>query len=358
MKRILVLSDSFNGYGAEYMIGWVGSMLAENGYDVIFCSPFDSKKDGRLSDKGKFIGLGLSRNANPLLKILQYFVFSAWNVCKICKKHNVDIIVTFKENPLCIALLAKIFTGVKHLHSERDDPYNRDTISSKIKMWLYRFTDHIVFQTKGAQDFFCNKISSRSTIIPNPVTIPEIKWSQSNSKKTIANVGRLNIRYKRQDILLHAFSRIKDELDGWSLVFYGDGYDMEELKTLAKDLDVYERVEFAGKISNVCERLVNDGIFVLTSDTEGLPNVLLEAMSLGMPVIATDCSPGGAKALVSEDNGILVERGNISQVAQAILNLVADAPKTRLLAQNARASVSKYAPNTISEKWINVINKI
>lgn len=358
MKKILLLSDSFNGYGAEYMIGWIGSMLADNGYEVIFCSIYDESKSEKLSSQSKFISLNLGRCINSIFLIFRYFISAGVQIGNLCRKYDVDIVITFKENPLCLALVAKLISGVKHVHSERDDPYNRDTIASKIKMWLYRFSDHIVFQTKNAQNFFCKKITDKSSIIPNPVVVPKLLWTFEKSKKTIVNVGRLNVRYKRQDLLIFAFAKLKEKLSDWSLVFYGDGEDKEYLENLAKENGIFEQVIFQGKVNNVSEKLVNEGIFVLTSDTEGLPNALLEAMALGMPVVATDCSPGGARTLISENNGILVERGNISQIADAIISIVESPEKTVELSKNARNSVFQYDPQNIYEKWNNVINTI
>ena len=359
MKKILVLSDSFTGYGAEYMIGWVGSMLAENGYEVIFCSPFDSDKDDRLSDKGKFIGFGLRRNANPLLKIIQYFLLSAWKVCKICKKHNIDTIVTFKENPLCIALLAKLFKGVRHLHSERDDPYNRDTISSRFKMWLYRFCDKLVFQTVGARDFFPENVRLRSSVIPNPVVVPEEQWRLDKSKKIIVCVGRLNVRYKRQDLLINAFSKFIEHHPDWLLMFVGDGKDMNHLKKLAKDLGVDKQVIFEGKVNNVKDYLLQSRIYVLSSDTEGMPNALMEAMALGMPVITTDCSPGGGRYLVNNlVNGILVSKGNMEEIYEALMKISSMGDDVMKMACQARLDMTKLNPSIVSSQWINLINEL
>ena len=358
MKKILLLSDSFNGYGAEHMIGWIGNMLADNGYEVIFCSIYDKSKNEKLSSKSNFISLNLDRDTNPLFLIFRYFMFAGIQIGNLCRKYDIDIIITFKENPLCIALIAKLFSKVKHIHSERDDPYNRDTIASKIKMWLYRFADHIVFQTIGAQKYFCKKIIDKSSIIPNPVVIPDLLWIPEKAHKTIANVGRLNVRYKRQDLLIRAFASLKEELSDWKLIFYGDGKDRKYLESLAKEQNVSEQVIFKGRVENVIERLVDDGIFVLTSDTEGLPNVLLEAMSIGMPVVATDCSPGGARTLLSENNGILVERGNVSEIANAIMKMVENTEFSVNVSRNARNSVLQYNPQAIYKKWVCVINSI
>lgn len=354
-NRIMLVSNSFEGYGAEYMLAWLGNMLAENGFQVYACAIYDKKKNCRINSNVAFLSIELVKSTNPLYFVFLYLFSAGFKLARLCKQNKITTVVTFKENPLCVALIAKMFCGFRHIHSERDDPYNRDTCASKFKMWLYRFTDHIVFQTKGAQKFFNQNIINQSTIIPNPVIIPSQSWNLDKAKKTIACVGRLDIRYKRQDILIKAFAQLEAKYNDWKLVFYGDGNDRLKLEHLVSELKIEERVVFYGKVENVSERLVNDGIFVLASDTEGMPNALMEAMALGMPVISTDCSPGGAALLLENPrNGIIVNRGDVIGMCQAISNMIDNPSKASLMGNAARVSMKKYSPIDIKEKWMMI----
>ena len=357
MNKFLLLSDSYEGYGAEKMLLWLGTELAARKKDISFFSVYDNHRCKGIPESLPFFGLGYDRNTQSVLRYLYYFFVCPFALIRYIRKNKIDCVVTFKENPLCLALIAKLFCGVKHIHSERDDPYNRDTYGAKFKMWLYRFTDHLVFQTKGAQDFFQPCVVSKSIIIPNPVVVPEKCWCIDGSRKTIACVGRLNIRYKRQDVLIKAFSALDSKYDEWRLVFYGDGDDRETLERLVSDLQLQNRVSFLGKVDNVSERLLGDGLFVLASDTEGMPNALMEAMALGMPVISTDCSPGGARALIDDGiNGLIVERSSELRLAEAMSRLLDDDKMRGALGRSAHKKMQDYQPSLIFDQWYTLLS--
>ena len=357
MNKFLLLSDSYEGYGAEKMLLWLGTELAARKKDISFFSVYDNHRCKGIPESLPFFCLGYDRNTQSVLRYLYYFFVCPFALIRYIRKNKIDCVVTFKENPLCLALIAKLFCGVKHIHSERDDPYNRDTYGAKFKMWLYRFTDHVVFQTKGAQEYYQPCVVNKSVIIPNPVVIPEKCWHLEKSLKTIACVGRLNIRYKRQDVLIKAFSVLDSKFDEWRLVFYGDGDDKLKLERLVSDLKLQNRISFLGKVDNVSERLLRDGLFVLASDTEGMPNALMEAMALGMPVISTDCSPGGAKSLIDNgENGWLVKRASEREMAEALMILLNDKRLRVRLGENARLKMAMYSPSVIYNRWVNYID--
>ena len=253
MKKILMLAKSFEGYGAEMMQMRVGSYLATSGNEVMFCSFFEEQANSMIADKSQRKALLSKSCRNQLIRQVQIFLVCPWKLYRLHQELKFDCVITFKENPLCVALPVKLFTQFKLIHSERDNPYNRDTLASKIKMWLYRFADVIVVQTEGARAFFGNKVRRKSVLIPNFVSMPKAQWSCANARKTFVSAGRLDIRYKRQDILIKAFSRISEKYPDWEVVLYGDGHDRGILEKLAIDLNVYDKILFKGKTSNVPE---------------------------------------------------------------------------------------------------------
>ena len=352
MKSILILSDSFNGYGAEHILKWLGNGLCEHGYEITFCSIFDQEKSFDLNGKAEYYQMHFSFRVFDR----NYFLKGVKKLFALNKRSHFDYVITFHTNPFLMALLGKRFCGYKIIHSERDNPYNRDTIASKVKMWLYRYADIVVFQTRGAQQFFDNKTIKKSVIIPNPITIPSLQWSYSGNC-TIASVGRLDMRYKRQDVLLDAFKKLLSYFPDYKLVLYGDGCDRHNLEIYAKSLGIESNVIFKGKVSNVMAQLVEDDLFVLSSDSEGMPNALMEAMALGMPVVSTDCEPGGARALIDDGvNGLLVERSSVDDLASAIIRLVSDKNMQTTLGVNAREKMTHFAPDVILEEWIKCFN--
>lgn len=358
MKKILMLAKTFDGYGAELMQIRVGNYLATRGNQVTFCSFFEEQGNNMIADICQKKGLLSKRSNNPLIRLIQIFLICPWKLYRLHKELMFDRVITFKENPLCAALPVCLFNQCKLIHSERDNPYNRDTLSSKVKMWLYRFADVIVFQTEGARDFFCDKVRRKSVLIPNFVRIPNVQWNLEQSNKSIVSIGRLNIRYKRQDVLIEAFAEIRKKHKDFVLIFYGDGDDKERLEKLCVSLGIKEDVRFLGKVPDASKKIQYDGIFVLTSDTEGIPNALMEAMALGMPVVSTDCEPGGARLLIdSNENGLLVNRGDKESVVNAISFIIDNPSQAKIMGGAARESMKKYSESVIFPKWEEVLNK-
>ena len=353
-RCILLLSDSFIGYGAEHILRWLGNKLCENGNKVVFCSIFDSDRPQGLSEGAYSYQMGFDWWKYDV----HYFFAGARFLRKICKSENVDYVITFHTNPFLLALIARLFSSFKILHSERDNPYVRDTIATKFKMRLYRYADKVVFQTEGAKLFFDKKTQRKSTIIPNPVEIPGMQWLNLSSAKTLVSVGRLDIRFKRQDLLLNAFSIIIKDFPGYRLRFYGDGIHRKQLEEQAVELGVSDKVDFLGKVSGVTAHLINEGVFVMTSDSEGMPNSLMEAMALGMPVISTDCEPGGARALIDDGvNGYITERSSVEDLVRVLRIVLADEKLQEAIGREARRKMHQYSPGQVFQMWINYIEK-
>lgn len=125
-----------------------------------------------------------------------------------------------------------------------------------------------------------------------------------------------------------------------------------ELKMIVKNRNLDSCITFVGQVNNVIEQLAKANVYVLTSDIEGIPNSLLEAMAFGMPVVSTNCLPGGAAYLIgNNENGLLVPKGDKNELAKALIKLL-KSPELRLdYSQKARKAVEKYDEKPIIELW-------
>ena len=208
-------------------------------------------------------------------------------------------------------------------------------------------------------NFYKFNIPERSFIIPNPVHIPPLQWKDEETKNIIVSVGRIDIGHKRQDVLVKAYAIVHHQHPEARLKIVGDGNDKERLKNLVSDLGLSENIFFTGQVKDVYSEMIDSKIFVLTSDFEGIPNALLEAMALGLPVISTDCTPGGAAFLI-EDNkyGRLVPRGDVEKVAEQIVSLLEDKNARIKLGEAARRHVCEFKEDNIIKQWDEVINKM
>lgn len=341
--------------GREKMFVWLANTLAEEGMDVTICTMYDKERCPKYSPKVKAIYLGVKYYSNFYLRTTQLFTLLRWKLKKIIR--NYDTVVSFGDITFRALISLRRTCKFKLLVSERGDPNNKNSRLSKQGNDLLKYADTVVFQTTGAQSYYPDSIKRKSVVIPNAIEIPEARWERANSKKGIAYVGRIDFWQKRLDVLIEAFSIVSKKHPEYILDVYGDG-EMDRLKGVCEKLDVMETVVLHGVSRDVNEKLLEDEIFVITSDFEGIPNSLLEAMALGMPVVSTNCSPGGAAMLIDDGiNGRLVDCGNSEQVAEAINDFIENPLNADVCARNAREKMKDFEPRKIIKLWMNAINQ-
>lgn len=353
-KKILIISDSFVPYGAEKMLLWIGHSLGRARNEVEFVSMFDTIREKAIGFSFPSYEFGISRKGRILFRNYKYFASGYKKLRSLfdCKKY--DYVLSFGQKSYYILLLLRSTYKFRIILSERNDPYHAKKIIAHINKLLYNKADKIVFQTEGAKTFY-NNIKNNIYIIPNPVEIPKEVWNIAVTNKSIINVGRLDIKQKRQDLLLRAFKRIQYKYPDYHLELIGDGKDRFKIEALARKLGISDKIIFRGRVNNVNSYLRCASVFVFTSDYEGMPNALMEAMALGMPVVSTNCSPGGARELIeSGKNGLLVNCGDEVSLYNAIVGIISTPEVAISYGMQARKSMLKYAPNIISNEWDNL----
>ncbi len=159
--------------------------------------------------------------------------------------------------------------------------------------------------------------------------------------------------------MIEAFKKINKLNNDINLVFYGDGPDMQIIKDLVSKYNLDKFVIFAGKVDNIHEVVSKSKVYVLTSDYEGIPNSLIEAMSSGVPVVSTDCSPGGAKLLIKHKvNGLLVPVGDVNKIADSVMEILNNPSTAERYAKEATKISEEFSPDKIIRKWEELIKKV
>ena len=190
--------------------------------------------------------------------------------------------------------------------------------------------------------------------VPNPVVLPTVSTRQSSGKRAILSVGQLS-HQKAQDVLLEAFAQVVAKKAEWNLVIVGDGPRKQDLLEQASSLGIADRVEWADWTSDIGSYYKNAGIFVLPSRYEGMPNVLLEAMSFGLPSIVTDASPGPLEHVVDGENGLVVPVEDVNRLASAIVRLAESCDLRDRLGTAARERMAQLERSGLEGAWVSVL---
>lgn len=273
------------------------------------------------------------------------------------KKFQSDVIIGFKDNNNFCASLAGRVLRIPAIISERADPfmtYKNIGYLTKLKLFCINRANGAVFQTEGASKFYSKKLQSKGTVIPNPIlinrNIPIISYDKM--PKTIVSLGRLSNKQKRLDIMIDAFKIFHQSHQDYHLYVYGIGEDEDYLREYLKINKLENYVTLMGLSNNSLEDLSKHGIFIITSIFEGISNSLLEAMAIGLPVVSTDHSPGGARLLISDhENGLLTPVNDAKAIANALAEFADDSNLAKQCGMNAKGVLDRFEVNRIIDMW-------
>ena len=246
--------------------------------------------------------------------------------------------------------------GQKHffLVSERNDPTRYE--HRRIRDLCYRRARVVVCQTEDAVKSFPAGIRKKSVVIPNPLEPEEAPYTGEREKRIVA-VGRLNAQ-KNHKLLLRAFASFAKSRTDYILELYGQGELEPELRTLAKELGIDSCVIFKGFSSHVLADIRTAAMYVLSSDYEGISNSMLEAMALGLPVIATDCPIGGSRMYIRDGvNGLLVPVGDEQRLVHAMERLADEPAYGERLGREAVKLRGELATAKIADKFLALVRR-
>lgn len=271
-----------------------------------------------------------------------------------------DAVVSFGEKTNVVTVLATRGLGLKVIVSERTDPHAHKIgpLWDGLRWWTYAMADRIVVQSQAALCYFLPKFHRAATVIPNPVVRPPAPYYERGtdpSSLSIIAVGRFS-KEKRFDILLKAFSFLTTLHPEWTLTIVGEGPLRSELESLRDSLNLSERVSLPGHVKNVYAYLARASLFVMTSEFEGFPNALCEAMACGLPVVCFDCPGGIADILKSGDNGVLVQRENFGALTEAMHRMMSDASERQRLGRRAKEVSSVFSVEKVMRMWEEVLH--
>ena len=359
--NIVFITNSIGYGGAEKIMSFVADFLSQNGHSVVILNlnavpVYVNEYTQSFNDNIKVISLEkCNRNKH---------CFRIQHIISVVKEYEADVMVAFTMFPNFYAEIVALLTGIPAIMSERGNPYVTFSKSLKDRI-IYNIINHSkggVFQTKEASTFYGKRLRKRGVVIPNPISLKNKKIpiiSIQDRQKTVVSVGRFQNVQKRYDVMLKAFKKFSQHHPGYTLILYCSGEDEAIIRNWINELNISDKVKLPGAIKNPIEHIYKDGIFVITSDYEGIPNALLEAMAVGLPVVATDCSPGGARLLIQHnENGQIVPTEDYEAVATALSRYADNAEFAEHCGDNARRVLQTFAPSVIGAQWESYIMKV
>lgn len=354
LNRLVFVCDSMGSGGAEKVIASLSNSFVKKGINVTIVGVADLNVPHSFYELDNCIEyITLSNGSGKRIKALQRpFVLR-----KALKGLSPDVVISFLPNANIYTWLSLIGTKIPHIVSERNNPYldPKKKIVRLLKTLSFIFADGRVFQTKDAMNYYSKVIQDGGTIIKNPIVLNTDKIVFAPIKKKIVlAVGSLKAQ-KNYKCLLDAFKIFNERMNGcYRLKIYGEGSLKNELIQYGSVNGIAQFVDFVGNDTEWHKKEQDDAMYVLSSDYEGMPNSLAEAMLLGIPSISTDCPTGGSRELIKDGiNGLLVPVNDYAALADKMIEITKISPEK--LYNETRTMLIDYSVEEISIQWINYI---
>lgn len=358
MSKILFYISSLNRGGAERVLLSVVDFCKEK-HEVVLLTDVYADDEYNLPDDVKRICI-----ADICKKRMHRYVAALYRIFlirKICKSEKAELAIAFMSSSGIRLEFATIFMRIKTAISIRNNPLHELNHKWRRKLLIFALkrTDGVIFQMSSQKELFDKKIQEKSIVILNPANKEFCEVASTEERRNeIVTVGRL-YDYKNQSLLINSFYDIKDIFPNMKLYIYGEGDYREQLEKHIKQLSLEEKVFLPGAVSNVVDKIKDAKLFVLPSDTEGMPNTLIEAMLLGLPVISTDCPCGGPRSLIEHgENGLLVPTGDRIALTKAIKSILDDDEFASKIGEKAREIIKLCDGKVICMQWLDYIEKI
>ena len=282
--------------------------------------------------------------------------------CKIRKYVKIispDIVVSFMSENDARNYVATRGLGVRTVMSVRNDPtiLFKGNIKSALFKFVYNHADGVVFQTEDARNWFGLDFRPSNKIIINQTARKFYEIDRSDCPQGIVTLGSYMPK-KNHKLLISAFSKIADVVSD-DLWIYGDGELKAEYKRLIDTFNLEKRIHLCEFTKEPEQILSRTKLFVLSSDHEGMPNVLLEALACGVPTISTDCPCGGPRMIIENgENGMLVPIGDVDAMSNAMKKVLLDEKLQRSMGKKARESALKFSPDVIYREWNSFLKNV
>lgn len=281
------------------------------------------------------------------------------------RRHKIDIVQTFFQDPFLMGAMIKPFTGVKLVGSFRDLGFWRSPAETRKMRLAYPFFSGFIANSEAVKEHFALKDGIRAgkiEVIYNGIDLEAINPGKTEetlqSPPVVGIVANLNRPVKRVQDFIRAAGIVHKKNPDVRFVVVGDGYLRGELEELGNTLGLEDVLSFTGRLANPLKVVPDFHVGVITSESEGFCNAILEYMACGVPVVATDS--GGNRELVEEgENGFLVPVGSPERLGERIMQLLRDDRfRTEMGRCNQKKVAQKFSMGSMAERNQNYYRAI
>ena len=350
INRLLFVVSQLSTGGAERVISILANNFALRGHEVHLVTFLDVP-DAYILDS-RIIHRRIPQCEGN--RAIQHLMRMKW-IREYIRKNCIDAYITFEHY---YGWTCAFKNCENYITSMRNDP-THDKLSFVeriLRKVNFENAKAVVFQTTEIKKYFSSRVQKHAYVIKNPLP-NNIPYGDSTREKRIVAVSRLE-QQKNIPMLLRALKIVAEIHPEFVLEIYGDGSERKKIEQLIKELDLEKNIRLKGFCNNVDEQIVNAYMYVCTSNYEGLSNALLESMAMGLAIVSTDSSGGGAREVIKDGvNGYLVPINDDAKLAERMITLLDNPAKAFPMGQKAIEIRDELSETVVCDEWEKIINQ-
>lgn len=352
--KLLISCATFCSGGAERVLSILSSSFADNYDEVIYLTWIDKPDFYTIDARVKRICVEKECGSTFLPKKSLWFR-------NYVKRENPSLVLSFLDPYNVMVCFSLWRVKIPVIVASRNDPRYvwGGFIQRNLRSLAYRKAAGILSQTENNKNYFKGSLFDKGHVLYNPIFLPKEYVGRAlgiKKKNRIVSVARIT-KQKNPEMLIQAFKRFHLKYPNYTLTMYGEGEDRDYVLDLIKKEGLSSYITLPGSKNNIWDEIIDAKCFVLTSWYEGMPNALLEAMSLGLPCISTKVS--GATDLIKDgENGLLIDINDDNAFTDALITIVENEELALSISSNATKVFDMLTVDTISKQWIEYLSKV
>ena len=355
MSKLIFAIDTIGSGGAERVMVTLANYMVSKNHTVILVNADNNEPFFPIDSRVNVRKMNLNWNNHGRIAMIKRLIKKYKYLKDLFIKEKPDVVLAFLYNMEIPAILAAIRTHTKIVVSVRSSVNYYPKYVQIFRKLFYPHIKGVVFQSTSVQQTYPFSKLKNSCVIMNPLTssitsrmIPVDYHSRNN---WIITVGRL-MPQKNQALLIKAFSQIVDKYPEMELHIFGEGKLRNELEQLIIDLTLTNKVFLEGNVPDAIVKNRNSKLFVMSSDQEGFPNALVEAMVCGLVSLSTKFDTGVAEQLIEDGvNGFLCEVGNLQDMVNQMIRILDLGESLQIVSERAAYLYDLVNTEQICNEW-------
>ena len=355
MNILFLVYDIHFGGGAERVtVNMANHLVADNNkVTIVSLSRFNSSNIFTINNQVEieYLNFNFENALNLIQKIASVFKVSSY----LRKYTDQTIILGIGTFPSLILAMMPKRKNLKTIGCQHNSySFAKHIWAFLRKMFFHRLNALVLLTEQDLPKL--KKLNPNSFVIPNAVSFFPHEPAKLENKIILA-IGRMDYN-KGYDLLIDVFEKLSVVHPDWKLRIIGDGPLKKTIISRVETSGLNNRVEILPPTNQIIDQYLQASVYLMTSRSEALPMVLLEAKACGLPIVSFNCETGPSDIINNDEDGYLIEGFNIEMMTEKLVTLCSDIDKRKEFGTNGRESIKKFLPEVIALKWEALFNEI